>query len=84
MDSTRVFQYGNAQAVRLPKKYRFNSSEVWIERNEDGSITLREKPLKPRGYANILSYLLAHPLATKVEPTDALFQRSSERFKDIF
>lgn len=84
MDSTHVFKYGNDQAVRLPKKYRFNSSEVWIERNEDGSITLREKRLKPRGYANILSYLLAHPLATKVEPTDALFQRSSERCKDIF
>lgn len=31
MDSTKVFQTGRIQAVRLPKVFRFNSNEVAIK-----------------------------------------------------
>jgi antitoxin VapB len=31
MDVAKVFQTGRSQAVRLPKAYRFNSSEVAIK-----------------------------------------------------
>ncbi len=42
MDRAKVFQSGNSQAVRLPKKFRFKSSEVQIFRRGD-EIVLREK-----------------------------------------
>ena len=29
---TRVFQYGNSQAVRIPKEFRFNTDRVIVTR----------------------------------------------------
>jgi antitoxin VapB len=43
MDTAKVFQSGNSQAVRLPKQYRFESGEVLIFRRGD-EVILREKP----------------------------------------
>lgn len=43
MAVARVFQSGNSQAVRLPKEFRLESSEVEIFRRGD-EIVLREKP----------------------------------------
>jgi antitoxin VapB len=42
MATARVFRSGNSQAVRLPKEFRFNSTEVEIFRRGD-EIVLREK-----------------------------------------
>jgi antitoxin VapB len=42
MGTARVFRSGNSQAVRLPKKFRVQSSEVEIFRRGD-EIVLREK-----------------------------------------
>ena len=42
MGTTRVFQSGNSQAVRLPKQFRLKSKEVEIFRRGD-EIVLREK-----------------------------------------
>lgn len=44
MHTTRVFQSGNSQAVRLPKSFAFKSPVVYIERRGD-EIVLREKPV---------------------------------------
>ncbi len=33
MQTTRVFTNGNSQAVRLPKEFRFASSEVFIRKD---------------------------------------------------
>ena len=42
----RVFQNGRSQAVRIPAEFRFNTEEVYIERNPaTGAVTLSEKPL---------------------------------------
>ncbi len=41
MSKARVFQSGNSQAVRLPKKFRFHVAEVEILRRGD-EIVLRE------------------------------------------
>lgn len=41
MDSARVFQSGNSQAVRLPKQFRIAATEVEIFRRGD-EIVLRE------------------------------------------
>ena len=46
MEATaKVFTNGNSQAVRLPKLFRLETSEVWISRNaQTGDIILRPKP----------------------------------------
>ena len=38
MKTTRVFQSGNSQAVRLPKEFRFDVEEVDISREGDAVI----------------------------------------------
>ena len=40
MTTTRVFQNGNSQAVRIPKEFQFNTTEVDIFRRGD-EIVLR-------------------------------------------
>ena len=42
MTIAKVFQFGNSQAVRLPKQFRLTSDEVEIFRQGD-EIVLREK-----------------------------------------
>lgn len=42
MSTARVFKSGNSQAVRLPKQFRLNATEVEIFRRGD-EIVLREK-----------------------------------------
>jgi len=42
MTTARVFKSGNSQAVRLPKQFRLNATEVEIFRRGD-EIVLREK-----------------------------------------
>jgi len=36
MDKAKVFMNGKSQAVRLPKKYRFESDEVLVQEHELG------------------------------------------------
>jgi antitoxin VapB len=35
MDKAKIFQNGRSQAVRLPKKYRVDNTEVYIKKFED-------------------------------------------------
>ena len=35
MESAKIFMNGRSQAVRLPKKYRFEGSEVYIKKVGD-------------------------------------------------
>jgi antitoxin VapB len=49
VDTAKVFMTGRSQAVRLPKAYRFETSEVLIERRADGAVVLRPKPVKGLG-----------------------------------
>jgi antitoxin VapB len=42
---TRVFMKGRSQAVRIPAEFRFNSSEVYIRRDEQtGDVILSQAP----------------------------------------
>ena len=43
MSTAKVFKNGNSQAVRLPKEFQFDVSEVEIFRRGD-EIVLRKKP----------------------------------------
>ncbi len=40
MDTARLFQSGRSQAVRLPKAYRFNGSEVVVKHFGNGVLLL--------------------------------------------
>ncbi len=43
--TAKLFTTGNSQAVRLPKAFRMDATEVWVTRNEaTGEITLQPKP----------------------------------------
>ena len=48
----KVFRSGNSQAVRLPKDFRLDVSEVEISREGDALI-LRPKPSKDRPWASL-------------------------------
>jgi len=59
MEATaKVFTNGNSQAVRLPKLFRLDASEVWISRDEStGDIILRPKPSEAERQAQLLELL---------------------------
>lgn len=35
MDIAKIFENGRSQAVRLPKKYRFDDTEVFVKKLDD-------------------------------------------------
>ncbi len=43
MPTAKLFQHGGSQAVRLPKMFRFEGTEVLIERRGE-EVILRSKP----------------------------------------
>jgi len=57
--TAKVFTNGNSQAVRLPKAFRVEASEMWISRNDQtGDITLRPKPTAAERQARLQELLL--------------------------
>ncbi len=78
MEATaKVFTNGNSQAVRLPKPFRLETSEVWISRDEQtGDIILRPKPSDVERQAQLaeLLSLIDH----NTDRTDFLPPRSPE------
>jgi antitoxin VapB len=58
--TAKVFQSGNSQAIRLPKAFRVDVSEMWIRRNElTQEITLlpKEKMSKKQRQAELMRML---------------------------
>lgn len=56
MKTAKVFCNGGSQAIRLPKEFRFNSSEVIIKQCNDGSVLL--SPIENR-FGDALQKILA-------------------------
>jgi antitoxin VapB len=57
MKTAKIFQHGGSQAVRLPKAFRFEGSEVLIERHGD-EVILKPMPVPKFGsFAEIAAYL---------------------------
>ncbi len=44
--TTRVFNNGNSQAVRIPQAFRLDTTEVEITRTADGDLLIHPIPLK--------------------------------------
>ena len=43
MKTAKIFRSGNSQAVRLPKEFRFEGSEVYIKKVGNALVLLPEK-----------------------------------------
>ena len=57
MKTAKIFQHGGSQAVRLPKAFRFDTTEVIIEKHGD-EVVLKPIPLpKFRDFAEIAHHL---------------------------
>lgn len=57
MTTAKIFQHGGSQAVRLPRAFRFDGSEVLIEKHGD-EVVLKPMPaLRFRSFAAIARYL---------------------------
>ena len=57
MTTAKIFQHGGSQAVRLPRAFRFEGTEVLIEKHGEDAVL---KPLpaeKFRSFAEIARYL---------------------------
>jgi antitoxin VapB len=55
MRTTKVFRSGNSQAVRLPKEFQFDTTEVEIFRREDEVILRRKSTNLVRAYELLTS-----------------------------
>jgi antitoxin VapB len=55
MATAKLFQHGGSQAVRLPKEFRFEGSEVEIERRGN-EVVLKAKP-KLRTLSDVARYM---------------------------
>lgn len=55
MKTAKVFQHGGSQAVRLPKAFRFEGSEVMVEKKGE-EVILRPLP-RFRSFAEIARHL---------------------------
>lgn len=55
--TTRVFNNGNSQAVRIPAEFRLDTDRVSISRNESGDLVLH--PLRAERGAALLDALRA-------------------------
>jgi len=40
----KVFQNGRSQAIRLPKEFRVDASEVYLRRTRDGFLVIAKDP----------------------------------------
>ncbi len=59
MTTAKIFQHGGSQAVRLPKAFRFEGTEVLIEKRDD-EVVLKPVPLpKFQTFSEIAGYLAA-------------------------
>jgi antitoxin VapB len=57
MTTAKIFQHGGSQAVRLPKAFRFEGTEVLIERRGDEVILKPAPAPKFRSFTEIARYL---------------------------
>jgi len=57
MATAKIFQHGGSQAVRLPKAFRFEGSEVLIEKHGEAVILKPVPAPKFRSFTEIARYL---------------------------
>ena len=56
MDMAQIFKTGRSQAVRLPKEYRFNESEVTVQHFGGGVLLLPKNGLHAAILASLANF----------------------------
>jgi antitoxin VapB len=69
IDTAKIFTTGRSQAVRLPKAFRFATSEVTIERQGD-AVILRPKLDSATWAQQVLAAVAAFDTDVKLERAD--------------
>jgi antitoxin VapB len=77
LDTAKVFTTGRSQAVRLPKAFRFSTSEVTIERQGD-AVILRPKLDNATWGQQVLAAVAAFDSDFKLERADEWPQTERE------
>jgi antitoxin VapB len=44
MQTAKVFEFGNSQAIRLPKEFRVQADEVYLKKTRDGFLVTTRDP----------------------------------------
>jgi antitoxin VapB len=57
MATAKIFRHGGSQAVRLPKAFRFEGTEVSIERRGDQVVLTPKRRPKLKTLADVAKYL---------------------------
>jgi antitoxin VapB len=78
VDTSKIFTTGRSQAVRLPKAFRFATSEVTIERQGD-SVILRPKLDNATWAQQVLAAVAAFDPDFKLERADEWTQPDREQ-----
>lgn len=68
MDKAKIFMNGKSQAVRLPKKYRFDTDEVLIQEHPEGVLLIDPK----KRFKNLLDIINEFPDDVFNEPIERL------------
>ena len=77
IDTAKIFTTGRSQAVRLPKAFRFATSEVTIERQGD-AVILRPKLDSATWAKQVLAAVAAFEPGFKLERADEWTQPDRE------
>jgi antitoxin VapB len=57
MATAKIFKHGGSQAVRLPKEFRFEGNEVFIERRGEEVVLRPKRKPKLKTLADVARYL---------------------------
>lgn len=70
--TAKIFVTGRSQAVRLPKEFRFNATEVFIHRDPvTGDVVLSSKPKDWQGLLDAVALNKDDELMTQRRPSSA-------------
>lgn len=68
MDIAKVFENGRSQAVRLPKEYRFEESEVYIKKIDDIVLLIPKKSTSWKIFESSVNYFTEDFLPERRQP----------------
>ncbi len=81
MDTAKLFVNGKSQAVRLPKRYRFEGSEVYVKKVSDGVLLLPKDSTVWDVWEKNLSKYNTPFMSERDQP---LQQQEREALKNVF
>lgn len=79
LSTAKVFTTGRSQAVRLPKAFRFSTSEVTVERQGD-AVILRPKQTKDEWWAEMEQILAGFEGMEPIERERGILKDDIESF----